>query len=166
MTIKSPSGCNKKITNQSPNYHNYFSFFIWTSSNCVTLTVVIAQNSILQWTVCDPSLFTTLKSHKLLETTHSRTIPSFTALFSSFVCMSMKHVLWSLSLLSDFDYLSRNDFPQNALPRLDATAFTLGPSVSEGLANGMTLMTPPSTIQQGVVSLESTYTSHKIMHVL
>jgi len=62
--------------------------------------------------------------------------------------------------------ISRNDFPQNALPRLDATAFTLGPSVSEGLANGMTLMTPPSTIQQGVVSLKSTYTSHKIMHVL
>jgi len=28
--------------------------------------------------------FTTLKSHKLLETTHSRTMASFTTLFSSF----------------------------------------------------------------------------------
>jgi len=37
-------------------------------------------------------LFTTLKSHEVLETNHSRSMASFAMPFSAYVCMCTKHL--------------------------------------------------------------------------
>ena len=145
MTIKSPSGAKKASqksqTRKSPKCQNQFSFFMWASSKLRDSHFSTKQQHFTMSNV-RPITFWWLQSltHKLLEKTHSRTMASFTALFSSFVWMNMKHLV-CLPITVIWNWLSLKEcVPQNVLSRLDVTGLTLGPSISHGLANEMTLM--------------------------
>jgi len=105
MAIKSPNGAEKHCKNLKPEVPKVPKSVLFlhkgSSKLCDSHTFLHKTAAFYNDQCMTHHFFTTLKSHKWLETTHSRTMALFTTLFSSFVCMSMKHLLWSLTLLSD-----------------------------------------------------------------